>query len=45
METGYISLDEDKKKLYTPQQMPPLGEPLSIEVCAIGLLQPLHPSL
>ena len=37
METGYISLDEDKK-LYTPQQIPPLGEPLSIQVCAIGLL-------
>ena len=27
METGYISLHEDKKKLYTPQQIPPLGEP------------------
>ena len=30
METRYISLDEDKK-LYTPQQIPPLGEPLSIQ--------------
>ena len=45
METGYISLDEDKKKLYTPQQIPPLGEPLSIEVSAISLLQPLHPAM
>ena len=43
METGYISLDEDMKKLYSPQQIPPLGEPLSIKVRAIGLLQPLHP--
>jgi len=38
METGYIPLDEDKKKLNSPQQLPPLGEPLSIQVCAIGLL-------
>ena len=30
METGYIYLDEDKK-LYTPQEIPPLGEPLSIQ--------------
>ena len=26
-----MSLDEDKKKLYTLQQIPPLGEPLSIQ--------------
>ena len=38
METGYTPLDEDKKKLNSPQQIPPLGEPLSIHVCAIGLL-------
>ena len=30
METVYISLDEDKKKLNSPKQIPPLGEPLSI---------------
>jgi len=27
METGYIPLEEDKKKLNSPQQIPPLGEP------------------
>ena len=42
METEYISLDEDMKQL-SPQQIQPLGEPLSIKVRAIGLLQPLHP--
>ena len=45
METRYISLDKDKKKLYSPHQIPPLGEPLSIESPCYWFTPPLHPAM